>query len=165
MYGSSGGLRGRKSDLFDGGIRVPCIIRYPGAVVPGSVSEVPVHGYDLLPTVASMLGVSLPNDRPIDGIDFSPIFSGQEIKRDKPLFWAFDTREFDDPAGYYFAVRDGDWKLIADKEIKKALLYNLKEDPHEVRELSSLHPEEAERLKQAIREIYKSIQEDPLRPD
>ncbi|HGY55970.1 MAG TPA: hypothetical protein ENK44_09725 [Caldithrix abyssi] len=165
MYGSTGGLRGRKADLYEGGIRVPCIIRFPGKIKAGSVSDEPLHGYDLLPTVCGILDIPIPDDREIDGIDFSPLFDNQKIERDKPLFWAFETRPADDPEGYVYAVRDGDWKLISDESLNRSLLYNLKEDPYEVKEVSRQHPDVVARLERSIRDIKKSIADDPLRPE
>ena len=165
MYGSTGGLRGRKADLFEGGIRVPCIIKYPGLVSPGTESTIPLHGYDLLPTICGLVGIDLPQASILDGVDFSPIFSGGSINRSNPLFWAYETRAYDDPAGYYFAARDGDWKFITDKDVKKTLLYNLKDDPYELKELSAEHPGRIEKMKGFVSRMYKSIQEDPMRPD
>ena len=165
LYGETGGLRGRKADLFEGGIRVPCVIRYPGVISAGTISEVPVHGYDLLPTLAKIAGVNPPQDRVIDGVDISPIFKEQPLNRERPLFWAFQIRQFDDPSGYFYAARDGDWKLITDVEQKKVLLYNLKEDPHEVREISADHPLKVQSLQKFIREMAQSIAQDPLRPE
>ncbi|MDH3710320.1 MAG: sulfatase-like hydrolase/transferase [Cyclobacteriaceae bacterium] len=165
MYGETGGLRGRKADLFEGGLRVPCIIRYPGITKPGSISPEPVHGYDLLPTMAALAGVSLPDDRIIDGVDFSSILTGNQLNRQRPLFWAFEIRDYDDPNGYYYAARDGDWKMITDFDQDKTLLYNLKEDPYEVREVSSDHPQVVKRLQEFISEMAHSIEDDPLRPE
>ncbi len=164
MYGETGGLRGRKADLYEGGIRVPCIIRYPGKISAGSVSEVPLHGYDLLPTFCAIAKADLPKERVLDGLDFSPLFSSEPVTRKKPLFWAFEIRDFDDPNGYHYAVRDGNWKLITDKAVEKTLLYNLKEDPYEVLELSEKHPEIVSSLSAYIKTMVASIENDPLRP-
>lgn len=164
MYGSTGGLRGRKADLYDGGIRVPCIIRYPAIIQPNTSSDEPLHGYDFLPTLCQLLDVPIPKDRPIDGIDFSPVFASQKIERQDPLFWPFKTRTSDDPQGYQYAVRDGDWKMICDEGIQKTLLYNLASDPYEVRELSKQHPEVVQRLQAAVKKKKISIAEDSLRP-
>ncbi len=164
MYGSSGGLRGRKADLFEGGIRVPCIIRYPSIIEAATKSNVPIHAYDFLPTICSMLGLSTPTDRVIDGIDISPIFEGKDIRRSQPLFWAYETRADDKPGGYHFAVRDANWKMITDRGITKTLLYNLKDDPYEVRELSKQYPEKVAALAKSIRAFQESILNDPLRP-
>ena len=163
MYGETGGLRGRKADLFEGGIRVPCILRYPGVIEPGSESDVPLIGYDLLPTMAGLAEAPLPDDRILDGVDFASLFGGDGLTREKPLFWAFQTRKFDDPVGYHYAARDGDWKLILDQQLKSPLLYNLKQDGYEVREVSEKHPEIVNELRAFISQMVISIAEDPIR--
>lgn len=164
MYGSTGGLRGRKADLYEGGLRVPCIIRYPGVVEAGSVSDTPWHGYDLLPSICGILNLDMPQDRVIDGEDMHALWQGENVKRERPLFWAFEPQSFDDPFGYAYALRDGDWKLITDLEMKKTLLYNLETDPHEVRELSTAEPEKLKELMEQVRYFAESIEVDRLRP-
>ena len=164
MYGSTGGLRGRKADLFEGGIRVPLIVKYPELIEPGSQSKIPLIGYDLLPTICSITKTDLPKDRMLDGIDFSPLFSNQTIDRKSPLFWAFETRKFDDPSGYLYAVRQGPWKMIIDEDLEHPLLYNLDQDPYEVIELSNKHPEIISELKSFVSKMIVSIDQDPIRP-
>jgi arylsulfatase A-like enzyme len=164
LYGSAGGLRGRKADLYEGGIRVPAMIRYPSHVKAGTVSDVPLHGYDFMPTLLSMLNLPIPNDRVIDGQDFSTIFKNQPLKRSKPLFWAYETRFADTPEGFAYAAREGDWKIITDEAVEKAMLFNLKTDLYEVDDVSKKNPEVTEKLKAYIREMKKSIEQDPLRP-
>ena len=165
MYGETGGLRGRKADLFEGGIRVPCIIKYPGVISPGTESHVPLHGYDLLPTICAITKIPVPQDRSLDGMDFSPIFKGHALERKEPLFWAFNTRQYDDPFGYVYAARKGPWKLITDEHLQKTLLFNLTDDPYEVKELSAQHPDQVRALKRYIAEKVTSILEDTLRPE
>ena len=164
LYGSTGGLRGRKADLYEGGIRVPAMIRYPGHIKAGTKSDEPLLGYDLLPTICSLLNIPTPSDRVIDGQDFSPILKNQLMKRNKPLFWAYETRFADDPEGFVYAARDGDWKIITDEAVEKTLLFNLRTDLYEVEDVSRKNPEILARLKAFIKEMKKSIEEDPLRP-
>jgi len=164
LFGDTGGLRGRKADLFDGGIRVPCIIRYPKLIKPNSISDHPLHGYDLVPTLCSVLNVPLPSNYEVDGFDFSGIWNGKKTARAEPLFWAFETRADDNPSGFQYAVRDGDWKLITDAAVQKTLLFNLADDPFEVKDLSKLNPKIVSRLKDAIIVKKDKIKNDPLRP-
>ncbi len=164
MYGETGGLRGRKADLYEGGLRVPCMIRYPNHILPGSLTHEPAHGYDLLPTICGLLNIPTPTDRVIDGINLSPIFDNQILDRNNPLFWAFQTRPGDAPEGYLYAVRDKKWKLISNKTIEKTLLYNLDTDPYETKELSQQHPEVVQKLTDFIKKQKESIQNDSLRP-
>ncbi len=164
MYGETGGLRGRKADLYEGGLRVPFIIRYPKHIEEGTVSDEPAHGYDLFPTICSMLDIPIPQDREIDGIDISPVFAKQELAREEPLFWAFETRPGDAIEGYSYAARQGKWKLIADKELVKPLLYDLEKDPYETVDQSLARPRVVEGLLAFIRKKVDQIQNDPLRP-
>ncbi len=164
MYGETGSLRGRKADLYEGGLKVPCIIRYPNHITAGALTDEPAHGYDLLPTICGLLNIPAPTDRVIDGTDLSPIFDNQVLNRKDPLFWAFQTRPGDAPEGYLYAVRDGKWKMMSDKKVEKTLLYNLETDPYETRELSQNHPEVVKRLTDFIKKQKESIQTDPLRP-
>lgn len=160
LYGSTGGLRGRKGDLYEGGIREPAFIRWPGRIEPGTVSEAPLSAYDLLPTLASMLGFEVPNDRPIDGEDFSALLRGEAFERQRPLYW-----EFDDVGGNRYALRDGDWKLLADAKLERLQLYNLARDRHEVVNLARKEPEVVATLLARLEAIAESVRSDPLRPD
>jgi arylsulfatase A-like enzyme len=160
VYGSTGGLRGRKGDLYEGGIRVPAIIRWPGQIEAGTVSDAVVGGYDLLPTLASLAGFEVPNDRPIDGENFSVALRGGTFERQRPLYW-----EFDDVAGFHYALRDGDWKLLADERLERVRLYNLAEDRNEMLNRSGARPGVLAALLARLEEIAASVRADPLRPD
>ena len=87
-YGSTGGFRGRKHFLYEGGIRVPAIIRYPELVEAGSETDEPVIGMDWFVTLAGIGGGTVPDDRQIDGIDIRPVFTGNELP-DRALFCHF----------------------------------------------------------------------------
>jgi arylsulfatase A len=174
-YGSPGPLRGMKLHLYEGGIRVPGILRWPGQTRPGQVVDEPVSGVDLLPTLCAIAGIPVPNDRPIDGASWLPLFEGQPIARRVPLFWH-----------YYHAIgrgkaalRDGDWKLIAhwdgpalpagaglhpgDVAILKAAkltdceLYNLREDLGETRDLAAREPQRVAAMAGRLRSLYAEV--------
>jgi arylsulfatase A-like enzyme len=159
LYGSTGGLRGRKADLYDGGIRVPAIVRWPGRVRPGSETDALVIGYDLLPTLAAVAGGALPSDRPIDGEDISPVLRGQPFVRQRPLYW-----EFEDDQGFHYALRDGDSKLLADRSLAKVRLHDLRRDPFEVEDLAAARPDRTSSLLAALRARAAEVAADPLRP-
>ena len=159
LYGSTGGFRGRKADLYEGGIRVPAIIRWPGHVTPGSESDAPLIGYDLLPTLASVAGLSVPDDRPIDGEDFSPVLEGRPFVRDRPLYW-----EFDDFNGFHFALRDGNWKLLADKTLEDVRLYDFADNRFEVVDVAPQKPDVVSELLVKLKSIRDSVARDPLSP-
>ena len=158
-YGDSGGYRARKHYLYEGGIRVPAIIRYPGVVDAGSVSEEPVIGMDWFVTLANIGGGEVPRDRDIDGVDISPIFSGEALP-ERSLFWALNAA-----SDLEFAVRNGQWKLLLNKQREPVELYNLDEDPLELFNLIDEHPDTVTMLMEAFANHYDSIQTDKLRPD
>ena len=108
-YGSAGPLRGGKSRLYEGGIRVPGILRWPGHTKPGSTSDEPVSGVDVLPTFCEIAGTDVPIDRKIDGSSFLPVFENKKIDRKTPLYWQL-IRAYGE---IKVAMRDGDWKLEA----------------------------------------------------
>lgn len=88
-YGSTGSLRGRKLWLYEGGIRVPGIVRWPGVLPAGEVNETPVCSLDLLPTLCALAGVTPPDDRPLDGTSLVPLLAGEPFRREKPLMWDY----------------------------------------------------------------------------
>ncbi|MEM1436498.1 MAG: sulfatase-like hydrolase/transferase [Pseudomonadota bacterium] len=157
-HGSTGGLRGRKHFLYEGGIRVPTIIRYPALIKPGTTSDVPVVGMDLFVTLARLGNASLPDDRAIDGIDLEPVFSGGALP-ERSLLWALDS-----VSELEFAVRQGAWKLLLDRERSPRELYNLAEDPLELFNLLATEPVRASRLQQRASALLKDIDSDRLRP-
>jgi arylsulfatase A-like enzyme len=159
LYGSTGGLRGRKGDLYDGGLRVPAIARWPGRIAAGRVTDAPAAVYDVLPTVAALAGLPVPDDRPIDGEDLSPLLRGQSFERARPLYW-----EFDDERGLHFALRDGRYKLLADRSLEKVRLYDLASDRFELVDRAADQPAVVARLLQTLRTIRASVAADPLRP-
>lgn len=161
LYGDTGGYRGRKSDLYEGGIRVPGMIRYPGIIEPGTVTDYAVSGYDIFPTVTSLLSIDMPTDRAIDGVDISALFSGQEPVRHKPLFWAFPAGK----GGPHYVVLQDDWKLLATEAIEPMALYNLTEDRFELNDLRAQNPEKVDELLALMNAYIADVAADPLRPE
>ena len=134
-YGSTGGYRGRKHYLYEGGIKVPAVIRYPAIVEAGSTSDELVIGTDLFVTLAHLGGGAIPGDRPIDGIDVRPVLSGGSLPR-RTVFWALDS-----VSDLEFVVRRGDWKLFIDREGNAQELYDLSVDPLEFFDVSAKEPD------------------------
>ena len=159
LYGSTGDLRGRKGDLYDGGIRVPAIVRWPGHTAAGRATDAPAIGYDLLPTLAAIAGVPVPADRAIDGEDLSAVLSGTPFERRRPLYW-----EFDDSHGFHFAIRDGRWKLLADEAFGRARLFDLDADRFEIVDRAAADPAVVKRLLAQLRDRHADVMSDPLRP-
>jgi len=109
-HGSAGPLRGHKWSLYEGGIRVPGIARWPGRVAPGSVSEEPISAVDLLPTLCRLAGIAPPVGHAIDGTDLTPLLRGNSIARQNPLHWHYLASE----EGPRAVLRDGDWIVGGD---------------------------------------------------
>lgn len=146
LAGSTGGLRGCKGNLFQGGINVPLIMRWPGHIKAGVVDETSVlSGVDLLPTFSQLAKKELPKDYLLDGESFASVLENQPFKRTKPLFWewrpASKSRAKDDSSWASLAVRDGDWKLLGNPSISRFELYNIKEDRFEKTDLAAQEPQ------------------------
>jgi arylsulfatase len=107
-HGSPDPLRGMKLSMYEGGYRVPGIIRYPPMTKAGTVSHEPISGVDVLPTLCELGGATAPSDRPIDGTSFTPALSGRKVNRDVPLHWHYYNAMGRPKA----SLRDGDWKIV-----------------------------------------------------
>ena len=114
-HGSTGPLRDKKGYIADGGIRVPGIIRWPGRIQPGSVSDTPVIGTDVLPTFCEIAEIPIPQDRALDGCSILPLLSGGPIARTTPLYWHFYAASGSEKV----AIRIGDWKLSAELDAEE----------------------------------------------
>ncbi len=147
--GSAGPLRGGKMSVFEGGHRVPCIVWAPGRVPAGTETRALASTLDLLPTMAALTGAPLPAGREIDGLDISPLLTGETEKvRDEFLYYA--------PRGRLEGIREGDWKLLIRHAASgsageaalppQVLLYNLAEDIGEKVDRAAGQPALVERL-------------------
>lgn len=131
---SNGPLRGIKRDLYEGGIRVPMIARWPGRIMAGLVSNHVAAFWDFMPTACEAAGVSAPKGT--DGVSYLPVLLGGKQEKHKFLYWEFHER------GSKQAVRMEQWKLIRFLEkTDRVELYNLDEDPGEDRNVADAHPE------------------------
>ncbi|QDU61828.1 Arylsulfatase [Planctomycetes bacterium Pan216] len=176
-HGSPGPLRGMKLHLYEAGIRVPGIMRWPGHVAKGAVCDEPVGGVDVLPTCCQLAGVKVPTDKTIDGTSMVPAFHCEPIKRETPLHWHY-YRSLTEPVS---AMRDGDWVVLGiwDLDKKKPRhyqpgdddviknyklvrfeLYNLKDDLGQRRDLSSAEPERLEKMSEQLKGILKGVQQE-----
>jgi arylsulfatase A len=145
--GSSGGLRGRKRDLHEGGIRVPGIARWPGKIPAGTTCNAPVIGSDLFPTALSVANVSPPTDRVLDGANVLPALTGADanIARSQPLYWRLHMAP-----NARIALRSGDWKILADAELRTFELFNLATDEREANDLASTEPARFAEMKKLL---------------
>ena len=158
-YGDTGGFRGRKHFLYEGGIRVPAIIRYPVLVEPGSTSDVPIVATDLFVTLTAIGGGDVPTDRSIDGVDISPVLAGGKLP-ERSILWALAS-----VSDIEFALRKGSWKLLSDKRQIPVALFNLEEDPLEFFNLLEQNPGVVEILSQEMDMTLADILTDRFRPN
>lgn len=152
--GSTGGLRGRKRSDHEGGIRVPGIVRWPGHIKPGTVSDVPVVGTDIFATVLEVTRVPQPKDRTIDGVSMLPAFAGQPVERKVPLFWRTHISQ---PADRV-AMRIGDWKIVGNDQLDTFQLYEIQKDWKEEHDLAATMPEKTEEMKTTLLKLWKEIE-------
>ena len=147
-------LRSGKGYAYEGGIRVPFLVRWPGKVRPGTVSATPVCSIDVFPTVVEAAGASIPIDRPIDGLSLvGHLTSGKPVERDE-LLWHFPHYRHN--PGPYSILRKGDWKLIRfDEGISE--LYNLSEDLGEKTNLATSEPNRVASMSRRLDEMLKEI--------
>ncbi len=148
--GSPGPHRGRKRSIYEGGVRQPLVVRWPGKIKAGTFDETSVIGaVDFFPTVCALTGVSPPSNTELDGEDVSDILlGGQSRPRQKPLFWEWRSKVAGNPdfAPPPIAVRDGPWKLLTDADRSRVELYDIPNDPTETNNLAAAHPAVVERL-------------------
>lgn len=150
----TGGLRGGKLSLYEGGVRTPLIVRRPGHVPAGMVNETTVmSAVDFVPTLCALTGAALPPGYASDGEDLSPAFRGESPVRSRPLLWEYgrDATCFRFPAdpgdrSPNLAIRDGQWKLLIQADGHKAELYDLSADARETNNVADDHPEVVQRL-------------------
>ena len=159
--GSTGGLRGRKRSLYEGGVHTPFIIRWPGHVPAGQIdTTTPLSAVDFLPTLCAVAGVKLPENYRPDGENVLPAWLGKPTARTTPLFW--DWRGKDTPRDCWprWAVRDGDWKLVTD-DAKRAELYRLPDDWAEAKNLAKENPEIVARLTRSLAAWKATLPKEP----
>jgi arylsulfatase A-like enzyme len=131
-------LRANKGTAYEGGIRVPMIIRFDGVVKPGSVCDTPTSSIDLMPTLCEVAGAKLPAGRAIDGESLMPLArQSGSLKRDT-LYWHYP--HYRNKQAPYSIIRQGDWKLIKSYEGKEFQLFNLKSDMAETTDLADKEP-------------------------
>jgi arylsulfatase A len=177
-YGSPGELRGMKLHLYEGGIRVPGILRFPGRIQPGQECAEPIGGVDILPTLCELAGIPLPPDRVLDGCSIAALFRGERLERPQPLYWDYD-RAIGGPKA---ALRDGDLMVLGKRdasadnadsgllekdgqrvpsaELVEFELYDLAQDAAQQHDLSAERPEELRRLRGELVERYRQVQQE-----
>lgn len=136
FFGRDGKLRGLKRQCYEGGIRIPFIVRWPGHIASGTTNDHQLAFYDILPTFCELIGDKKfigKNKDEFDGISFAPTLLGNDKKQQEHEFLYWEFHETDQ-----MAVRMGDWKLLIKKGVPS--LYNLKEDIHEDHDVAAQNP-------------------------
>jgi len=136
--GSNLPLRGEKTEIYEGGIRVPAFVNWPGVLKPGAYAE-PVHAADWMPTICALAGYQPAADLKWDGRNVWPWVTGKQKAEPRQLYWV-------DPGFVRFAVRDGDWKLVYRNRSYSAELYDLRLDPEETTDVAAWHPDKVATL-------------------
>ncbi len=142
-------LRGSKGQLYEGGIRVPMVVSWPGRVKPGS-TDLPVATVDLYPTLLDLCRAAAPPAQPLDGTSLAGFLAGEAPPERERLFWHFPC--YVGKATPSSAVREGDWKLVEFFEDGGHVeLFNLRDDPHEQNDLAAAEPKRADSLTKTLR--------------
>lgn len=163
--GRTAGLRGQKGTLYEGGIRLPFMVRWPAKIKAGQVNnETVLCSIDLFPTICALAGVEpRTGEYELDGLDFSKTFLGkQDTKRKSPMFWEFGQHFVGKPLpgnAYQtrspnICMRDGDWKLLVNYDGTMTELYNLADDKYETTNVAEKYPEITGKMKKQAIEWY-----------
>ena len=157
-------LRGAKGWLYEGGIREPLIIKWPGKGKQGIECSVPVISIDFFPTILSMVGSPESIGKDKEGVDISPLAQGETMDRG-PIYWHFphySNHGMQSPGG---AIRDGDYKLLEYFENGTVQLYNLKDDIDEQNDLSKIEIEKTKELKEKLHQWRKDVGAKMMEPN
>ena len=148
-------LRGGKGWAYEGGVREPLLIKWPGVTRPDSISKEPVISTDFYPTLLAMAGLAMKPEQHLDGINLVPALKAASLPQ-RPLFWHYP--HYSNQGGYpYSAVRQGDYKLIEFLEDGRLELYNLQADTGEHANLASEMPEKVATLKALLHDWRESV--------
>jgi len=156
FFDSNGPLKGHKRDLYEGGVRIPFIARWPGHVKAGSSSDHISAFWDFLPTACDLAGISPSGN--IDGISYMPALIGEEQPEHDLLYW-----EFNEWQGPVQAIRKGKWKAV--KFYKKPIeLYNLEDDLGENHNVADQYPDEVQTMAELFNQAHTDNEYFPLKP-
>jgi len=153
FFRSKGPFRGHKQNFYEGGIRVPSIVRWPGKVRAGAVSDHPWYFCDFLPTAAELAGLKAPSG--VDGISILPVLRGGRQQKHEFMYW--ELPRYDAKRGEFRkeippqAVRMGEWKAVRPAPDGPLELYNLKEDIGETRNLAAQNPKALARIEEYLK--------------
>jgi arylsulfatase A-like enzyme len=163
--GNTGPFRGRKRSLYEGGIRMPFIVRWPGHTRAGRVDDTTViAAVDWLPTVCSLAGAKVPDNVNSDGQNMSRAILGKPTQRTKPLMWEWRFRIFGDMVHKcpMLAIRDGKWKLLMNPDRSRVELYDIPKDPTELDNVAEKHPNIVKKLSQQLLKWQNTLPPGPI---
>ena len=166
--GSPGPFRGRKRSLYEGGVRVPFIVRWPAGTPKGQVDNTSVvGGVDWLATVCSLAGAPMPEGLNLDGQDMSAALRGTPTERTKPLMWEWRFKIFGHTLhrSPMLSIRDGQWKLLMNPDRSRMELYDIPADPSELNNLAAEHPEVVDRMAKTVLAWQKTLPPGPIEPE
>jgi arylsulfatase A-like enzyme len=159
----NGSLREGKSYLYEGGIRIPLIVSWPGVIAGGSTSPFPVITQDFFPTLIAVAGADLPNSQVCDGVNILPLLKGMKNLDRTNLYWHYPL-----PKPHFLggtsagAVRSGDYKLIEFFDTGILELYNLSDDEGEQRNLAAQFPEKATELRRILEAWRREVEAEEI---
>lgn len=142
FFESSGAVRGTKRDLYEGGIRVPMMVRWPGRIQPAATSDAAWAFWDFLPTAAEIAGAKCPGG--LDGVSVLPAILGRPWKGHEYLYWEFYE------GGFKQALRLGDWKAVRKGVQGKVELYSLRDDLRETKDVAGQNPDVVKRAEEVM---------------
>ncbi len=141
-------LRAGKGTLYEGGIRVPLIVRWPGKIEPGTTSDALLSCVDFYPTFLELAGGKAPKDQVLDGISMLPVWTENKFDPQREVFTHYPVYHHEQPMS---AVRKGDWKIVENLVSGEFDLYNLKYDVNEMTDLKFSYPEKLEAMKKVLK--------------
>lgn len=148
-------LRNEKGSLYEGGVRIPLVVRWPGKIPPGSVCHEPNSSIDLYPTFLSAAGTSPDKSLGLDGLSLLPVLKDPAAYLDRPaLFWHYPHYHHDRPSS---SIRSGAWKAVEYFDTGELLLFNLDDDLGETTDLASKHPKTASRLRKLLHQWRRDV--------
>ena len=162
---SNAPLRGNKGSNFEGGIRVPLIIKWPGFSRPGSVTNEVVTSTDLYPTILAAASQPLQPYQHQDGLSLEPVFEkGGKLERDA-IYWHYPHYNQHPDSFPCGVIRSGQWKLMENYDTGKLSLFDLANDLGETTDLASRKPEVTARLFEKLNQWKNEVGADPMRPN
>ncbi len=157
-------LRSGKGSCYEGGIRVPMIVHWPGVTTQGAVCREPVIVMDLLPTLLAATGIELPDDVTFDGLNLTPLLKDSSAKLDREALH-FHYPHYYSTTTPVSAMRSGDWKLLEYYEDNRVELFNLKEDLGETKDLANQHPQRTAQLRKQLQRWRDEVGAQEPRPN